>query len=145
MSDKTLEVEGRCPLCSVSSWPGIVMQDYAKNLICDFKRYNFRYRFYYCHRHGIYVWRGSKHELFGLSKKMNQAINVEPLEPEIIKRFIQSKSRMPTLSDYLIVKMKCPYCEGEWEQYDKTWTTQSEAIICPFCHAEIPKEKAKKQ
>ena len=130
------ETEGRCPLC------GIVMQDYAKNLICDYKRYTFRYRFYYCHRHGIYIWRGRKHELFDLGKKMSQAINVEPLEPEVIKRFAESKSRMPTLSDYRIVKMQCPYCEHKWEQYDKTLTTQSGSITCPSCRAEIPKEKA---
>jgi uncharacterized Zn-finger protein len=46
------------------------------------------------------------------------------------------------MADYQIVKMKCPYCEDEWEQYDKTWTTQSGCVICPFCEAEILKEKA---
>jgi len=126
------EFEGRCPL------DDIVMQDYAKNLICDYKRYNFPYRFYFCHYCGIYVWRGKRHELFDLSKRMNQAISVEPLEPEVMKRLVES-GRMPTLSDYKIVKMKCPHCKNEWRQYNPKFL-HLDKQYCPFCRVEIPIE-----
>ena len=129
------EIEGRCPRCFK------VMQNCGRNLICDGKRYNFPFGFYYCERHGIYVWRGRKHELFDLRSRMNQKVSIEPLEPEVLERFTKS-GRMPTLSDYSVVKMKCPYCGYEWEQYNKTLTTQSGGIICPSCGAEIPREKA---
>jgi len=120
------ETEGRCPLCNIS------MQDYAKNLICDYKRYNFPYGFYFCHRHGIYVWRGRKHELFDLSKRINQAINVEPLEAEVKKRFTESKSHMPTLSDYKPIVLKCPFCKQTWKQYDPKFL-HLDRVFCPFC------------
>jgi len=127
------ETEGCCPRC------GIRMQDYAKNLICDHKRYNFPYRFYFCHRHGIYVWRGKKHELFDLSKRINQAISIEPLELEVIKRFTDSDSHMPTLSDYKPVRLKCPYCKNVWKQYDSEFL-HLDRIFCPFCGTEKPRE-----
>lgn len=133
------EIEGRCPLC------GKVMRDCAKNLICNFKRYNFPFRFYHCDRHGIYVWRGSRHELFDLSKRLNQATKVEDLEPEVVQRFAEHGSHMPTLSDYNPVKFKCPYCEGgpkrdgEWEQHYGylTGATEDEISYCPWCSAEL--------
>jgi uncharacterized protein with PIN domain len=128
-----VEIEGRCPLC------GIVMQDYAKNLLCDYKRYNFPYRFYFCHRHGVYVWRGKKHELFDLSKRIDQAISVEPLEPEVLKRINESRSYMPMISDYKPVKLKCPYCKNEWRQYDPKFL-HLDKLYCPFCRVEMPKE-----
>jgi len=129
------ETKGRCPLCDIA------MQDGAKNLICDFKRYNFPYRFYFCHRHGIFVWRGRKHELFDLSKRINEAINIEPLEPEVTKRFAEYGSHMPTLSDYKPVRLKCPYCKNTWRQYNPTFL-HLDRIFCPFCGVEIPKDKA---
>ncbi|MEM3798381.1 MAG: hypothetical protein QXY74_08140 [Candidatus Bathyarchaeia archaeon] len=128
------EIEGRCPLCDTA------MQDCARNLICDYKRYNFPYRFYFCHWHGIYVWRRKKHELFDLPKRMNQAISIEPLEPEVIKRFTNSGSHMPTLSDYKPVMLKCPYCNLKWRQYDPKFL-RLDSVFCPFCHVEITKEK----
>lgn len=131
------ETKGRCPLC------GIVMRDYAKNLICDYKRYNFRYRFYLCHRHGIYVWRGRKHELFDLSKRINQAISIDPLEAEVTKRFTESGSHISTLSDFKPVRLKCPHCKNAWRQYDPKFL-RLDRVFCPFCEVEIPKEKGVK-
>ena len=139
------EGEGRCPLCNK------VMQDLAKNLVCDYKRYNFPFRFYHCNRHGIYVWRGSRHELFDLSKRLNQTTKIEGLEQEVIQRFAESDSHMPTLSDYKPVKMKCPYCKegsemkGEWKQHYGylTLATKDKNIFCPWCSAEIPVEKVR--
>jgi len=132
-----LEIKGRCPQCPSI---GTVMQDYGKSLICDYKRYNFPYRFYHCQRHGIFVWRGNKHELFDLSKRMNQVSSIEPLESEVSKRY----EYMPTLTDYKIVRMKCPYCDSEWEQHDGFLVGNKETVLCPFCEVEISKEKAKK-
>lgn len=137
------EIEGRCPLC------GKVMQDWSRNLICDGKRFNFPFRFYYCDRHGVYVWRGSQHELFDLSKRINQTTNIEGLEPEVIQRFTESDSRMPTLSDYKPVKMKCSSCNGgpkrngEWKQH-YGYLTQAikDFVYCPWCSTKMPKEKA---
>jgi len=139
------EWEGRCPLCNKE------MQDLARNLVCDYKLYNFPFRLYHCNRHGVYVWRGSRHELFDLSKRLNQATKIETLEPEVIKRFPEFDSHMPTLSDYEPVKMKCPYCDGgpkmngEWEQHYGylTLTTGNKTVFCPWCSAEIPIEKAR--
>jgi len=74
------------------------------------------------------------HQLVDFAKHKHQAIKVEPLPPD--------SPDTTTITDYLIAKMKCPYCEHEWKQYDKTWTTQTQGIICPCCGAEIPKEKA---
>ena len=133
----SFEIKGKCPLCPSI---GITMQDYRKSLICDHKRYNFPYRFYYCHRHGIFVWRGNKHELFDLSKRMNQASSIEPLEPEVSKRC----EYMPTLADYKIVKMRCPNCDREWEQHTGFLVGNRETFRCPFCGFEISKEKAMK-
>ena len=134
------EIKGRCPLCPSI---GTVMQDFSKNLICDYKRYNFPYRFYHCQRHGVFVWRGNKHELFDLSKRMSQVSSIEPLESEVLKRYKES-GYMPTLTDYKIVKMKCPYCDSEWEQHDGFLVGNKETVFCPFCKVEISKEKAKK-
>lgn len=139
------EWKEKCPICNKG------MQDLAKNLICDYKRYNFPFRFYHCNRHGVYVWRGSRHELFDLGKRLNQANNIEDLEPEIIQRFAELDSHMPTLSDYEPVKMKCPYCEGgpkmngEWEQHYGylTLATGNKTVFCRWCSAEIPIEKAR--
>ena len=141
------EWEGRCPLCDK------VMQDLARNLICDYKRYNFPFRIYHCNQHGVYVWRGSRHELFNLSKRISQSNKVEPLETEVLKRFSESRAYMPTLSDYKPCKMKCPYCaggpelNGEWEQHYGyvTLATGDKTIICPWCSAEIPIEKVIKK
>ena len=139
------EWEGRCPLCNKA------MKDLARNLICDYKRYNFPFRFYHCNRHGVYVWRGNRHELFDLNKRLNQAIKIEDLEQEIIRRFAKDDSHMPTLSDYKPVNMKCPYCEGgpkmsgEWKQHHGYLTPaiKYKTIFCPWCSAEIPIEKSK--
>jgi hypothetical protein len=125
------------------------MQDLARNLICDYKCYHFPFRFYDCDQHGVYVWRGSKHELFDLSKRLNQATKVEELEPEVRQRFAMLDSHMLTLSDYKPVKMRCPYCEGgpklngEWEQHYGylTPSTGDKTIFCPWCSAEIQIEK----
>lgn len=126
------EALGRCPLC------GIVMRDIARNLICNNKRYNFPYRFYFCHRHGIYVWRGGKHELFDLSKRLNQAVSIEPLEPEVMKRFTDAGPHMSTLSDYKPVTLKCSYCNHAWKQYNPEFL-HLDKIFCPFCGVEMPK------
>ncbi|UCE16182.1 MAG: hypothetical protein JSV12_00750 [Candidatus Bathyarchaeota archaeon] len=131
------EIKGRCPLCPSI---GIVMRNYDKNLICDGKRYIFPYRFYFCHQHGIFVWRGNKHELFDLSKRMNQVSSIEPLETEVLKRY----EYMPTLTDYKIVRMKCPHCDGEWEQHDGFLVGNKEVVLCPFCEVKISNEKARK-
>lgn len=116
------EAQGSCPLC------GIAMRDKAKNLICDYKRYNFPYRFYFCHWHGVYVWRGKKHELFELSKRVNQAINIEPLETEVRNRF----DTMPTLLDYKPVRIQCSICGHAWKQHSLKFL-HSDKIVCPFC------------
>jgi len=139
------EWEGRCPLCNKG------MQDVARNLICDYKRYNFPFRFYHCNRHGVYVWRGSRHELFDLSKRLNQATKIESLEPEVIQRFAESDGHMPTISDYKPVNMKCPSCDGgskkngEWNQHHGylTLSTGNKTLFCPWCSAEISIEKAR--
>lgn len=139
------EWEGSCPLCKN------VMRNLARNLICDYKRYNFPFLFYHCDRHGVYVWRGSRHELFDLSERLNQAMKIEDLELEVIQRFTKPDSRMPTISDYKPVKMKCPYCEGgpkmngEWEQHYGylTLAIGDKTIYCPWCSSEIPIEKAR--
>jgi hypothetical protein len=129
-----IEFEGECPLCRIG------MKDKARNLICDQKRYNFLYRFYYCHRHGYYVWRGKKNELFDLSKRINQATSIEPLEPEVAKRLNDSDS-MPTLSDYKPVALKCPYCKSTWRQYDPNGHVLrfEKFLFCPFCRLQLPK------
>ena len=127
------------------------MQDLARNIICDYKRYNFPFRLYHCNRHGIYVWRGSRHELFDLGNRLNQVTNIDDLETEVIQRFAESDSHMPTLSDYEPVKMKCPYCDGgpkmngEWEQHYGylTLATGNKTVFCPWCSTEIPIEKAR--
>ena len=123
------EIKGRCPLCPSI---GTVMQDIGY-LICDGKRYFFSYRFYHCQRHGVFVWRGNKHELFDLSKRMKQVTRIEPLEPEVMKRF----EYMPTLTDYKIVKMECPNCDREWEQHDRFLVGNKETVRCPFCEFEL--------
>ena len=106
-----------------------------KSLTCDKVVYTFPFRIYYCRWHGYWVWKGKKgHQLVDFSKLKHQATRVEPLPPD--------SPDTSTMADYLIVKMKCPYCEHEWGQYDKTLTTQSGSITCPSCRAEIPKEKA---
>ena len=141
------EWEGICPLCNGSR----SMQPLDRNLICDYKRYYFPFKIYYCNRHGVYVWRGRRHELFDLNKRLNQVINIEDLEPVVIQRFSTSDSYMPTLSDYEPVKMKCPYCEGgpkkngEWKQHHRylTLATGNKTVFCPWCSAEIPIEKAR--
>jgi len=123
------ETEGRCPLCR----DGKAMT-HTISISCDGKSYTFPYRLYHCFWHGYFVWRGKKgHQLADFSKLQHEATRVDPLPPEV---------PTPTPADYLIVKMKCPFCKGEWKQYDKTWTTQSGGVICPSCGAEIPKEKA---
>lgn len=128
------ETEGRCPLCKDSSGIGSVM-DHRTFLTCDGKCYTFPYRVYYCFWHGWFVWRGKKgHQLIDFSKLKHEAIEVEPLPSE--------SPDTSAIADYSIVKMKCPYCEDEWEQYDKTWTTQDGCVICPSCGAKIPKGKA---
>ena len=63
-----IEFEGRCPLCDIR------MENFARNLICDQKRYDFPYQLCICHRHGIYVWRGKKNELFELKAKLQEEI-----------------------------------------------------------------------
>jgi hypothetical protein len=131
------EIKGRCPLCPSI---GTIMQD-SGYVICDEKRYFFPYRFYHCQRHGIFVWQGNKHELFDLSKRMNQVSKIELLEPEVARRF----EYMPTLTDYEIVKMKCPYCGGEWTQHIGFLIGNKETVRCPYCGVEIPKENAKKK
>jgi len=125
------EIEGRCPLCGRA-----MPHRGVKSLTCDKVVYTFPFRIYYCHWHGYWVWRKNKHELVDFSKIKHQAIRTEQLPPE--------SPDTTTIADYLIVKMKCPYCGADWEQYDKTWTTQNGGVICPFCHAEIPKEEAMK-
>ena len=132
------EIKGRCPLCPSM---GTVMQDIGY-LICDGKRYFFAYRFYHCQRQGIFVWRGNKHELFDLSKRMNQVSRIDPLEPEVMKRFETLHTHMLTLADYEIVRMNCPYCDGEWEQHDSFLVGNKETGWCPFCEVETSKEKA---
>lgn len=128
---KMFETEGRCPLCiNHRAMP----HRGQKSLTCDKVVYTFPFRIYYCDRHGYWVWRRKKHHLVDFSKLKHQANKVEPLPP--------NSPDTSTMADYLIVKMKCPYCEHEWGQYDKTLTTQSGGIICPSCGAEIPKEKA---
>jgi predicted Zn-ribbon and HTH transcriptional regulator len=130
------EIKGRCPRCSSI---GTVMQD-SGYLICDGKRYFFPYRFYHCQRHGIFVWRGNKHELFDLSKRMNQVSSIESLEPEVARRF----GYMPTLTDYKIVEMKCPNCDSVWTQHIGFLVGNKETVRCSFCGFEISKEIAKK-
>ena len=126
------EVEAECPLCRHA-----MPHRGQKSLSCDKVIYTFPFRIYYCHYHGYWVWRGKKgHQLVDFSKLKHQAIKVEPLPASVPS---------PTLLDYRIIEMKCPYCEGEWRQYDRTWTTQSGGVVCPLCHAEIPKEKAVKK
>ena len=134
------EIKGRCPRCPSI---GTVMQDIGY-LICDGKRYFFPYRFYHCQRHGIFVWRGNKHELFDLSKRMNQVSSIGPLEPEVLKRFETMRTHMLTLADYKIVKMHCPYCNKKWEQHDGFLVGNKETVLCPFCEVDISKEKAER-
>jgi len=139
------ELEGRCPLCNK------VMRKLDRNLVCDYKRYTFHFRFYHCDRHGVYVWRGNRHELIDLNKRLSQATEIEDLELEVIQRFAKLDSHMPTLFDYKPVKMKCSYCEGgpklngEWEQHYGYLTLSSgeKTIFCPWCSAEIPIEKVR--
>ena len=50
---------------------------------------------------------------------------------------------MPTLTDYKIVKMKCPNCDREWEQHDGFLIGNKETVLCPFCEFETSKGKAK--
>jgi hypothetical protein len=130
---RMLETEGRCPL-HVGIGRAMPHRG-VKSLVCDKVVYTFPFRIYYCHLHGYWVWRGKKgHQLVNFSKLKHQATKVEPLPPE--------SPDTSTIADYLIVKMKCPYCEHKWEQYDKTQLTQSGGVFCPDCGAEIPKEKA---
>jgi len=133
------EVKGTCPLCA-SSYP--TFMDDVGYLGCDGKRYFFPYRFYLCQQHGIFVWRGNKHELFDLSKRMNQVSRIEPFEPEVLKRFETMQSHMPTLADYKPVKMKCPHCDREWEQHDGYLVCNEKTVLCPSCEIETSKEKA---
>jgi ribosomal protein S27E len=123
-----VEIRGRCPLCPSI---GTVMSD-TGYLICDGKRYFFPYRFYQCHRHGIFVWQGNKHKLFDMNKRMNEANRIENVEPEVAKRF----EHMPTIADYNIVKFTCPNCGHKWEQY-VGFFVNNEAVRCPFCGFEI--------
>ena len=132
------EIEGRCPKCAGI---GKVMQDWARNVICDYKRYNFSFKIYYCDKHGVYVWRGRKHKIFDLSKSANQALSVEPLEKEVIKRFAESKAPMPTLSDYKLLEMTCPTCGKKWDEYGIVLLNKK-TLRCPNCGAEISKEDA---
>ena len=128
-----IEFEGRCPLCDIR------MENFARNLICDQKRYDFPYQLCICHRHGIYVWRGKKNELFDLSNRVNQATSIEPLEPEVIKR-INESGDMSTVLDYKPMVLACPYCKNTWRQYDPNGHfLRSEKLFCPFCGVEIPK------
>ncbi len=121
------EVEGRCPLCDTA-------MTHTISITYRGKSYTFPYSIYFCFHHGYFVWRGKKgHQLVDFSKLQHEATRVEPLPPGV-----------PTnlYAESPIVEMKCPFCKGKWRQYDKAWTTQSGGVICPFCRAEIPKEKA---
>ena len=127
---KMFETEGRCPLCINQR----AFDFHRISLTCERKSYTFSFRIYYCHYHGYFVWRGKKgHQLVDFSKLQHQATKVEPFPSE--------SPDTSTMADYLIVKMECPYCEHEWEQYDKTWTYDGN-MICPKCGVKIPKEKA---
>lgn len=123
-------IEGRCPEC----WK--VMQNWSKSLICNFKRYNFPFKIWYCDKHGVYMWAGREHKLVDL----RQATHIEPLEQQVKDRFAESESRMPTPSDYAIISLKCPHCKSEWAQ---TKITCTPIMTCPFCHREISEEEAK--
>ena len=123
-----VETEGCCPLCR-----GGKAMRHSISITCDGKSYTFPYPLYYCIWHGYFIWRRGKHKLFNFSKHQCEAIRVDALPSEALT----SK-----LEDYLIVEMECPYCKETWKQYDKTWTTQSGEVICPFDGAKIPKEKA---
>ncbi len=109
------------------------MQNYSKNLVCDYKQYTFPYALYHCNRHGIFVWTGKKHEIFDMRKRINHVCSVEHLDPTISERF----EYMPTLDDYVPVKMKCPICIGEWKQHIGFLIGNKETVFCPFCGAEI--------
>jgi hypothetical protein len=62
------------------------------------------------------------------------------LETEVIKRFTDSGSHMPTLSDYKPMTLRCPYCKHRWKQYDPEFLHLNR-VLCPFCRVEISKEK----
>jgi ssDNA-binding Zn-finger/Zn-ribbon topoisomerase 1 len=130
------EIEGRCPRCPSI---GTRMQN-SNYVICDGKRYFFPYRLYHCQRHGIFVWQGNKHKAFDLSKRMSQVSKIEDLEPEVARRF----EYMPTVTDYKIVEMQCPYCYSTWTQHLGFLIGNTETVLCPFCGVKLQKEKAKK-
>jgi len=76
---------------------------------------------------------------------MNQATNVTPEYPEVLRRFEEAGIHPPSLSDYRPVEMKCPYCEERWKQHYGYITPYiKDVVYCPWCSAEIPKEKVLK-
>ena len=142
-------MEDLCPLCKKK------MRDFGRELICEGKRYVFPFQFHHCINHGIYVWQeqGSKHELFDLSKGMNQIGWIESLKSEVLKKFFTYDVHMPTAADYQVLKLKCPNCKGgpqnngEWKQQSRYFAknVDGETVRCPWCSVEIPKgEYAKK-
>lgn len=130
------EIEGRCPLCRRGALCR-AMESHVKSLRCDKLDYTFPFRIYWCKHHGYWIWRGNKHELMDFAKIKREAIKIE-------EHSAPPTAYTPTLADYLVVKLKCPYCKKEWKQYDKTWTHNG-MIFCPFCGREISKEEAKTQ
>jgi hypothetical protein len=128
------------------------MKPISNSLICENKEYSFNFQFYHCRQHGIFVWRGIRHELFNLSKRLNQTKSIDPLSSEVLKRYKELGSHMPTFSDYIPIKMKCPYCNGgpnnngEWIQHYGYLTLDiKDTIHCPWCSAKISIDKALKK
>jgi len=69
-------IKGRCPEC----WK--VMLKWSDYVIYDFKRYTFPFKIWYCDKHGVYKWSGTKHKLVNLTR---EAISIEPSKHEGIK------------------------------------------------------------
>jgi hypothetical protein len=144
---RQMELEGVCPLC------GKAMQPQGKSLVSDGMYYHFPFAFLSCNIHGIFAWRGGRHELFDLDKRRSQAIKVEPMSQEVVQRYGKNgNARMPTLSDYRPAKMKCLYCrggprrDGTWNQhYGRLVWDYGRIVRCPWCGAEITVEKASHQ
>ena len=91
--------------------------------------------------HGFYVPRKNEYVLFDFLKKMREAERIEPMHPEVLKRYAESKTPLVTRMDYEIVEMQCPHCEFDWRQH-KYPVKASEKVYCPNCGASIEKEKA---
>ena len=124
------QVKGRCPCCP---YPGKVMQGTRRIYWVGTKpnALDFPYEVYHCPNHGAFIWRRNRHQLADFSKLHREA-TISGLDEEMRERV--------RWCGYTIVKLKCPYCNEEWEQHKEFPPKSWGRIVCPNGHL-IPRAR----